>query len=39
MPYTWIIVKCPLCGERYRYLPTDIFQGKLSHLLTRREHV
>ena len=40
MPDTWIVATCPLCGERRRYLPTDIFRGRLSHSLTaRREHV
>ena len=33
MPDTWIVAVCTLCGERRRYLPTDIFRGKLSHKL------
>jgi len=31
MPDTWIIHTCPLCGERRRYLPAEIFRGRLSH--------
>lgn len=30
MPDSWIIHTCPLCGERRRYLPEEIFQGRLS---------
>jgi hypothetical protein len=30
MPDTWIIAVCPLCGEKRRYLPAEIFQGRLS---------
>ena len=33
MPDSWIVAECPLCGERRRYLPADIFQGRLSHEL------
>jgi hypothetical protein len=36
MPDTWIVALCPLCCERRRYLPTDIFRGKLSHLPTSK---
>jgi hypothetical protein len=36
MPSSWIIAKCPLCGERRYYLPTDIFRGRLSYRLTRK---
>jgi hypothetical protein len=31
MPDTWIIADCPLCGASRRYLPADIFQGRISH--------
>jgi len=31
MPDSWIIHTCPLCGERRRYLPAEIFQGRLSY--------
>jgi hypothetical protein len=30
MPDTWIAAKCPLCGEKRRYLPSEIFRGRLS---------
>jgi hypothetical protein len=28
MPDTWIIAECSLCGEKRRYLPAEIFQGR-----------
>ena len=31
VPDDWIIAACPLCGQRRRYLPAEIFQGRLSH--------
>jgi hypothetical protein len=31
LPDDWIIAACPLCGLKRRYLPAEIFQGKLSH--------
>jgi len=40
MPDSWIIADCPFFGARRRYLPADIFQGRLSHgLLARRSSV
>lgn len=30
LPDSWIITDCPLCGAKRRYLPSDIFQGRLS---------
>jgi hypothetical protein len=30
LPGSWIVAECPLCGEKRRYLPADIFQGQLS---------
>jgi rRNA maturation protein Nop10 len=36
MPASWIIAECPLCGEKRRYLPNDIFRGTLSFHLTRK---
>jgi hypothetical protein len=33
---SWIAAKCPLCGEHRRYLPTEIFRGRLSYALLRR---
>ncbi len=31
LPDDWIVTACPLCGIKRRYLPTDIFKGRLSH--------
>jgi hypothetical protein len=31
MPGSWIAAECPLCGAKRRYLPPDIFRGRLSH--------
>jgi hypothetical protein len=31
MPDSRIVADCPLCGEKRRYLPADIFRGRLSH--------
>jgi hypothetical protein len=36
LPPSWIAVKCPLCGEHRRYLPNEIFQGRLSYQLVRK---
>jgi flavoprotein len=36
MPDTWILADCPLCGQKRRYLPTDIFRGSLSYRLNQR---
>jgi hypothetical protein len=33
LPDTWIVAECPLCGMRRRYLPTEIFRGRLSERL------
>ena len=33
LPDSWIAAECPLCGETRRYLPADIFRGRLSHEL------
>jgi hypothetical protein len=30
MPASWIAAKCPMCGEHRRYLPTEIFQGRVA---------
>lgn len=30
MPDYWIVAQCPLCGEKRRYLPSDIFRGRIS---------
>lgn len=34
MPDSWIVALCPLCGEKRRYLSSEIFRGKLSHKLS-----
>jgi hypothetical protein len=32
MPDIWMIIATyPLCGEKSRYLPSEILWGKLSH--------
>lgn len=36
MPDSWIITACPLCGAKRRYVPADIFMGRLSHDLLAR---
>jgi len=33
LPDSWIVAVCPLCGERRRYLPSEIFRGRLSQRL------
>jgi len=33
MPDSWFVAVCPLCGEKRRYLPHELFQGRLSHKL------
>ena len=39
LPDTWIVARCPLCGEIKHYLPSEIFRGKLSYKLgSRRSH-
>jgi hypothetical protein len=35
LPAQPIAVKCPLCSEHRQYLPSEVFQGRLSHLLLR----
>ncbi|HEX3892955.1 MAG TPA: hypothetical protein VHW46_10320 [Terracidiphilus sp.] len=43
MPAAWIVADCPLCHEKRRYLPTDIFRGHICYelvlLLRRRAHI
>ena len=36
LPSSWIAAKCPLCGEHRQYLPTEIFQGRVSYLALRK---
>lgn len=33
---TWIVADCPLCGCKRRYLPSEIFRGRLSRELTQQ---
>jgi len=35
LPARPIAVKCPLCAEHRQYLPSEVFQGRLSYLLLR----
>src|SRR5580693_5401270 len=36
LPSSWIVAGCPLCHEERRYLPDEIFRGRLSHKLPPR---
>jgi hypothetical protein len=36
MPDSGIVAECPLCKEKRRYLPTEIFKGRVSHGLLRQ---
>jgi hypothetical protein len=36
LPSSWIATKCPLCGEHRRYLPTEIFQGRIAFQLAKK---
>jgi hypothetical protein len=36
VPAQPIAAKCPLCGEQRRYLPAEVFQGRLSYKLIRK---
>jgi hypothetical protein len=31
-----IAAKCPLCHKHRRYLPSEVFLGRLSHLMIRK---
>jgi hypothetical protein len=33
MPASWIRVRCSLCHGEFRYLPSDVFRGRLSYKL------
>jgi hypothetical protein len=35
MPASWIVARCPLCGNDRRYLPDEIFRGRLSWKLKK----
>jgi len=36
MPSQPVAAKCPLCREHRRYLPSEVFLGRLSHLMIRK---
>jgi hypothetical protein len=36
MPSQPIAAKCPLCHKHRRYLPSEVFLGRLSHLMIRK---
>ncbi len=36
MPAYWIAAQCPLCGDKRRYLPADIFLGHIPMNLIRK---
>jgi RNase P subunit RPR2 len=36
MPAQPIVATCPLCGQQRRYLPSQVFQGRLSWKLLRK---
>ena len=31
-----IAIECPLCGERRRYLPSEVFLGRADRLVTHQ---
>jgi hypothetical protein len=36
MPAQPIAARCPLCGDYRRYLPVEVFLGRLSHSMLRK---
>jgi hypothetical protein len=36
-PFQSIIVECALCGEKRRYLPSEIFLGRADQLVARQK--
>ena len=36
LPASWIATRFPLCGEHRSYLPTEVFQGRVSFALVRK---
>jgi hypothetical protein len=36
-PFQSIIVECALCGEKRRYLPSEVFLGRADQLLARQK--
>jgi hypothetical protein len=39
MPDQYFVAKCPLCGAKRNYRPTELFQGRLSYELIRGRSV
>ena len=35
-PFPSIVVECPLCGEKRRYLPSEIFLGRVDQLVNHQ---
>ncbi len=36
-PFQSNVVECPLCGERRRYLPSEVFLGRVDQLVNRQK--
>jgi hypothetical protein len=36
-PFQSIVVECPLCGEKRRYLPSEVFLGRGDQLVNRQK--
>ena len=36
VPAQPVAAKCPLCAAHRRYLPSEVFLGRLSHLMIRK---
>jgi hypothetical protein len=36
-PFQSIIVECALCGEKRRYLPSEVFLGRADQLVARQK--
>lgn len=38
-PFRSIVVECPLCGEERRYLPSEVFLGRVDQLVTLQKRL
>jgi hypothetical protein len=38
-PFQSVVVKCQLCGERRRYLPSEVFLGRPDHLVAHKNRI
>jgi len=36
-PFHSIVVECPLCGEKRRYLPSEVFLGRVDQPVSRQK--